>query len=86
MEKLELHPVPICQAHCRDDTPCLNRAKWGEYCRKHLPDDSQAGSRPEMVEFLVHQGVDSISANADAVQEIRRIVARVERKVLLGKR
>ncbi len=43
----------------------------------------QAGSRPVMAEFLVHQGVDSISANADAVDEIRATVARVERKVLL---
>ncbi len=43
----------------------------------------QAGSRPEMAEFLVHQGVDSISANADAVDEIRRVVAKTEKKLLL---
>jgi len=43
----------------------------------------QAGSRPEMAEFLVHQGIDSISANADAVDEIRRVVARTEKKLLL---
>ena len=43
----------------------------------------QAGSRPEMAEFLVHQGIDSISANADAVDEIRHTVARVEKKLLL---
>ncbi len=46
----------------------------------------QAGSRKEMAEFLVHQGIDSISANVDAVEEIRKTVARVERKVMLGKR
>ena len=46
----------------------------------------QAGSRPEMADFLVHQGVDSISANVDAVDTIRHVVARVERKLLLEKR
>ncbi len=64
-------------------------AKVIKVCQKHKVITSicgQAGSRPEMAEFLVHQGVDSISANVDAVQEIRRIVARVERKVLLEKR
>ena len=58
-------------------------------CQKYKVTTSvcgQAGSRPEMAEFLVHQGVDSISANVDAVHDIRKIVARVERKVLLEKR
>ncbi len=45
----------------------------------------QAGSKPKMAEFLVHQGMDSISANADAVESIRHTVARVEKKVLLEK-
>ena len=43
----------------------------------------QAGSRPEMAKFLVHQGVDSISANPDAVDEIRLVVAKTEKKLLL---
>lgn len=43
----------------------------------------QAGSRPEMVEFLVHQGIDSISVNIDAVDNVREIVAKTERKLLL---
>jgi len=43
----------------------------------------QAGSRPEMAEFLVHQGVDSISANVDVVDKIREIVAKTEKKLLL---
>ncbi|MBI2668694.1 phosphoenolpyruvate synthase [Candidatus Woesearchaeota archaeon] len=43
----------------------------------------QAGSKPAMAEFLVHQGIDSISVNVDAVSTIRKTVARVERKVLL---
>jgi pyruvate,water dikinase len=55
-------------------------------CKKHKVKTSvcgQAGSRPEMADFLVHQGVDSISVNADAVEEIRKIVAKTERKLLL---
>ncbi len=43
----------------------------------------QAGSRPEMVEFLVHQGIDSISVNMDAVDNVRETVAKTERKILL---
>jgi len=61
-------------------------AKVIKVCRKYHVTTSicgQAGSRPEMAEFLVHQGVDSISANADAVNEIRRVVAKTERKLLL---
>ncbi|HLC70655.1 MAG TPA: putative PEP-binding protein, partial [Candidatus Nanoarchaeia archaeon] len=64
-------------------------AKVIKVCQKYNVITSicgQAGSRPEMAEFLVHQGVDSISANVDAVHDIRKIVARVERKVLLEKR
>ena len=41
----------------------------------------QAGSNPKMAEFLVRIGVDSISANADAVAEIRKIVAETEEKL-----
>ena len=61
-------------------------AKVIKVCRKYKVKTSicgQAGSRPEMAEFLVHQGVDSISANADAVDEIRHTVAKTEKKLLL---
>ena len=61
-------------------------AKVIKVCRKYNVKTSicgQAGSRPEMAAFLVHQGVDSISANADAVGEIRNIVAKTEKKLLL---
>ena len=61
-------------------------AKVIKICKKYNVKTSicgQAGSRPEMAEFLVHQGVDSISANADAVDQIRRVVARTEKKLLL---
>ncbi len=43
----------------------------------------QAGSRPEMAEFLIKQGIDSISPNPDAVHNIRHIVAQAEKKILL---
>ena len=57
-----------------------------ETCKKYGVKTSicgQAGSRPEMAEFLVKIGIDSISANADSVDKIRGIVAKVERKLLL---
>ena len=38
---------------------------------------------PEIVEFLVENGIDSISVNPDAVIATRRLVASVERKVML---
>ncbi|MBS3108368.1 phosphoenolpyruvate synthase [Candidatus Woesearchaeota archaeon] len=44
----------------------------------------QAGSDEEMVEYLVKIGIDSVSANIDAVDKIRHVVARTERKLLLG--
>jgi pyruvate, water dikinase len=62
-------------------------AKVIKVCRKYNVKTSicgQAGSRPEMAEFLVHQGVDSISANSDSVDKIRRVVAKTEKKLLLG--
>lgn len=61
-------------------------AKVIQVCKKYKVKTSicgQAGSKPEMAEFLVRQGVDSISANADAVDEIRHTVAKVEKKILL---
>lgn len=38
---------------------------------------------PELVEFLVKAGIDSISVNPDAVIRTRYMVASVERKVML---
>lgn len=43
----------------------------------------QAGSKPEIVEKLVEAGIDSISANTDAVPTIRKLVAKVEKKIML---
>lgn len=38
---------------------------------------------PELVEFLVRKGIDSISVNPDAVVRVRRLVASVEKKIVL---
>ncbi len=43
----------------------------------------QAGSYPAMVRRLVRLGIDSISANIDAVQKIRDVVYREERRIML---
>jgi CxxC-x17-CxxC domain-containing protein len=50
-------------------------------CKKHGVETSicgQAGSRKEMVEFLVKKGIDSISVNADKAKEISELVKRLE--------
>ncbi len=61
-------------------------AKVIKVCKKYRVKTSicgQAGSRPEMAEFLVHQGIDSISSNVDAIMDIRKMVAKTEKKLLL---
>jgi pyruvate,water dikinase len=57
-----------------------------EACREHDVATSicgQAGSKPEMVRFLVNEGVSSISANIDAVRDVQHEVKRVEQKLIL---
>ncbi len=27
----------LCQAKCRDESCCLNKAKYGRYCWRHCP-------------------------------------------------
>ena len=71
----ELHPAILGEI-----------AKVIKVCKKYKVKTSicgQAGSKPEMAEFLVHQGIDSISANVDVVDKIRRVVAKTEKKLLL---
>jgi len=55
-------------------------------CREHDVATSicgQAASKPEMVRFLVDEGVTSISANIDAVRDVQHEVKRVEQRLLL---
>ncbi len=50
-------------------------------CKKHGVESSicgQAGSKKEMVKFLVKQGIDSISVNADVAKEISELVQQLE--------
>ncbi|MET1124147.1 MAG: pyruvate, water dikinase [Archaeoglobaceae archaeon] len=57
-------------------------------CKEHGVKTSicgQAGSYPDVVEKLVEIGIDSISANPDAVHRIREVVARTEKKLILEK-
>lgn len=46
----------------------------------------QAGSRKEMVNFLVRKGIDSISVNADMAKEISDYVAEIEKELGEGPR
>ncbi len=55
-------------------------------CRNHGVDTSicgQAGSKPRMVEFLVDEGISSISANIDAVRDVQHEVKRTEQQLIL---
>ncbi|QKY21310.1 pyruvate, water dikinase [Halolamina sp. CBA1230] len=57
-----------------------------ETCREHDVNTSicgQAGSKPEMVNFLVEEGISSISANIDAVRDVQHEVKRVEQQLIL---
>ena len=57
-----------------------------ETCRELDIDTSicgQAASKPEMVRFLVEQGISSLSANIDAVRDVQHEVKRFEQKLLL---
>ncbi len=50
-------------------------------CRRYNVQTSicgQAGSKPEMVKFLIKEGIDSISVNADAAKKVSEIVAQLE--------
>ena len=56
-------------------------------CKRNNVESSicgQAGSKKEMVKFLVEQGISSISVNADAAKEISEYVAEIERSMISG--
>jgi len=57
-----------------------------ESCREHDIDTSicgQAGSKTDMVTFLVDTGISSISANIDAVRDVQHEVKREEQRLIL---
>jgi len=50
-------------------------------CKKQGVETSicgQAGSKPEMVKFLIKQGIDSISVNADVAKPISELIQKLE--------
>ncbi len=54
-------------------------------CKKNKVETSicgQAGSKKEMVKFLVEKGIDSISVNADAAKEIADYVSELEGELI----
>jgi pyruvate,water dikinase len=44
----------------------------------------QAGSKKEMVKFLVERGIDSISVNADVAHEITDYIKEIEENMIKG--
>ena len=71
----EMHPAVL-----REIASVIKTAK-----KHHIKTSicGQAGSRPEMAEFLVRLGIDSISSAPDAVHDIRRTAYKTERRILL---
>jgi pyruvate,water dikinase len=54
-------------------------------CKKYGVETSicgQAGSREDMAKFLLEQGIDSISCNADAAYNVSKIVSEIEGKLV----
>ncbi len=69
----EMHPAILSQ---------LRRVI--DVCKEYKVETSicgQAGSKKEMVEFLVRQGIDSISVNADMAHDISQYVLELETKL-----
>lgn len=53
-------------------------------CRKYGVETSicgQAGSKPDMVKFLLSEGIDSISVNADAAHAVSLLINEIENKL-----
>ncbi len=78
-------------AHLYDEThPAVMKLieRVIKICKEHGVKTSicgQAGSYPHVVAKLVEMGIDSVSANPDAVHRVRETVARVEKKLILEK-
>lgn len=58
-------------------------------CKEYNVESSicgQAGSKKEMVEFLVRQGIDSVSTNADMAHDISKFVKELESRIEIEKK
>ncbi len=69
----ELHPAVLRQIHYVIKV-CKRYNVVTSIC-------GQAGSKPEMAEFLFNEGINSIAANPDAVNTIRKLIAKLEGKL-----
>lgn len=71
----------------RNEAVLWSLKRVAETCQKYGVTVSICGQAPsfypEIVEFLVEAGITSISVNPDAIEETRRIVAAVEKKMIL---
>jgi pyruvate,water dikinase len=74
----ELHPAVLRSVH-HVIRKCRKAGVKTSIC-------GQAGSNPEMVKNLVRFGIDSVSANIDAVQKIKSVVLREEKRLILEER
>jgi len=72
----EMHPAVLSQIK-RVIKVCKEKNVETSIC-------GQAGSRKEMVEFLVKEGIDSISVNADAAYDISLFVRDLEEQIEVG--
>ncbi len=71
----EMHPAVLSLIE-RVIRACKEAGVYTSIC-------GQAGSRPEMAEFLVNLGIDSVSVNPDAIDLVRETIARTEKQLLL---
>ena len=71
----EEHPAVI-KLMARTIKKCTEAGVTSSIC-------GQAGSKPHIVQQLVELGISSVSANTDAVADVRKAVARAEQKLLL---
>ncbi|MFH1587325.1 MAG: phosphoenolpyruvate synthase [Candidatus Diapherotrites archaeon] len=74
----ELHPAVL-----RQIKEVIRRCRYGGVETSIC---GQAASNPEMVRHLVAYGIDSISANIDAVKKIKQVVLLEQKRLLLEKK
>ncbi len=72
----------------RDDAVKLSIAHVIKTCRKHHMTVSICGQAattyPEIAELMVKEGATSVSVSPDSIVRTRRLIASVERKIMLS--